>query len=287
MRGLIDPESRELNVCRQCELVDLPRSTWYYRPAGESPRNLALMRQIDEVYLAHPSFGSRMMTAWLRRAGEAVNRKRVQRLMRRMGLEAIYPRPRTGEPAAAHKIYPYLLRHRVVARPDEVWSADITYVPLARGFMYLVAVLDWHSRYVLAWRLSNTLDAAFCIEALEEALGRGRPEIFNTDQGAQFTSRAFTGVLEQAKIQISMDGRGRALDNVFVERLWRTVKYEDVYVRGYETAPDLAAGLSRFFDFYSHARPHSALEYHTPWEVYSAGRRLRRARKSWGEKIPA
>ena len=277
-----------LGVSRQCELLGLPRSTWYYQPADESPENLALMRQIDATYLVHPTFGSRMMAQWLRRTGEKVNRKRIQRLMRLMGLQAIYPRPRTSVPAAEHRIFPYLLRNRVVARPDEVWSADITYLPLAHGFMYLVAILDWHSRYVIAWELSNTLDATFCVSALEQALAFGRPEIFNTDQGAQFTSQAFTGVLEDAGIQISMDGRGRALDNVFVERLWRTLKYEDVYVRGYETVPQLTTGLHRFFDFYGHARPHSALDYRTPWEVYSAGRRShRRTRVAAAPKIPA
>jgi putative transposase len=268
-RTLID-EHGELSVCRQCELIGLPRSTCYYQPAGESPENLALMRRIDETYLAHPSFGSRMMTAWLRREGLLVNRKRVQRLMRRMGLEAIYPRPRTSLPAAQHKIYPYLLRNRLVARPDEVWAADITYVPLRQGFMYLVAILDWHSRYVLSWDLSNTLDAAFCVSALEAALARGQPEIFNTDQGSQFTSRAFTSVLERAGVSISMDGRGRALDNVFIERLWRTVKHDDVYLHDYQTALELAQGLTRFFEFYDWQRPHSALDYHTPAEVYYA-----------------
>ena len=267
-RALIDGQHTELSVCRQCELIGLPRSTWYYQPASESLENLALMRQIDKTYLAYPSFGSRMMTAWLRRAGEVVNRKRVQRLMRLMGLEAIYPRPRTSLPAADHKIYPYLLRNRLVARPDEVWAADITYVPLPGGFMYLVAIMDWHSRYVLAWELSNTLDAAFCTSALEAALAHGQPEIFNTDQGAQFTSRAFTRVLESAGVAISMDGRGRALDNVFVERLWRTVKYDNVYLHDYQTAPDLARGLRGFFHFYDWDRPHSALDYRTPAEVY-------------------
>jgi len=245
------------------------------------------MRQIDEAYLAHPSFGSRMMTAWLNFQGAQVNRKRVQRLMRLMGLEAIYQRPRTSTAAKEHKIYPYLLRNRVVARPDEVWCADITYVPLPAGFMYLVAIMDWHSRYVLSWELSNTLDTEFCITALEAALARGRPTIFNTDQGAQFTSRAFTGVLKRANIAISMDGRGRALDNVFIERLWRTVKYEHVYLRGYETASELAAGLAWYFDFYDHARPHSALDYCTPWTVYSAGRRLVKPRRLSALKIPA
>ena len=259
-----------MSVCRQCELIGLPRSTWYYQPAEESAENLALMRQIDGIYLAHPAFGSRMMTAWLQKRGERVNRKRVRRLMRLMGLEAIYCRPRTSDPAPGHRIYPYLLRDRLVTRPNEAWCADITYVPLLRGFMYLVVILDWYSRYVVSWQLSNTLDAAFCVQALEEALTGGRPEIFNTDQGAQFTSRAFTGVLEQAGIQISMDGRGRALDNVFVERLWRTVKYEDVYVRGYENVPDLTSGLTSFFKFYDHERPHSSLDYRTPAQVYFA-----------------
>jgi putative transposase len=282
----VEPEDLGLSVSRQCELLGLPRSTWYYQPAGESPENLALMRQMDATYLVHPTFGSRMMAQWLRRTGEQVNRKRIQRLMRLMGLQAIYPRPRTSVPAAEHRIFPYLLRNRVVARPDEVWSADITYLPLAHGFMYLVAILDWHSRYVIAWELSNTLDATFCVSALRRALDFGRPEIFNTDQGAQFTSQAFTGVLEDAGIAISMDGRGRALDNVFVERLWRTLKYEDVYIRGYETVPQLTTGLHRFFDFYGHARPHSALDYRTPWEVYSAGRR-RQPRAAAVPRIPA
>jgi len=230
------------------------------------------MRQIDGIYLQHPTFGSRMMTAWLNREGENLNRKRVQRLMRLMGLEAIYQHPRTSDPAAGHRIYPYLLRDFVVSRRDEVWSTDITYVPLARGFMYLVAILDWHSRYVLTWQLSNTLHADFCIAALQSALTERRPRIFNTDQGAQFTSAAFTGVLEEAGVRISMDGRGRALDNVFVERLWRTVKYENVYVRNYETPLELEAGLQSYFQFYNARRPHSALAYRTPAEVYLHGR---------------
>lgn len=265
---MVDPSYKELSVCRQCELIGLPRSTWYYQAASESPENLALMRRIDELYLAHPEFGSRMMVAWLERQKVYVNRKRMRRLMRLMGLQAIYPRPRTSLPDAEHRIYPYLLRNRVVARPNEVWAADITYIPLRSGFMYLVVVLDWHSRYVLAWELSNTLDAAFCVSALATALAHNQPEIFNTDQGAQFTSRTFTEVLEGAGVQISMDGRGRALDNVFVERLWRTVKYDNVYPRGYETAIDLAVGLTDFFEFYGHQRPHSSLGYRTPAEVY-------------------
>jgi putative transposase len=258
-------------------LLDLPRSTYYHGGRGESDENLKLMRLIDEQYLHTPFYGSRGMTQWLIRQGYDVNRKRVQRLMRVMGLEAIYPRRRTSVPAPEHRIYPYLLRNLAIERPDQVWSADITYVPLRRGFMYLVAVLDWHSRYVLSWELSNTLDSSFCVAALEAALTRQQPAIFNTDQGAQFTSQAFTGLLEATGIAISMDGRGRALDNVFIERLWRTVKYENIYLHGYETAVELERGLSSYFDFYRYERLHMALDYQTPWEVYSAGRQIRRA----------
>ncbi len=253
---------------RQCQLLGLNRSTWYYEPVPESAANLALMRRIDEQYLRRPFYGSRRMTAWLRREGEPVNRKRVQRLMRRMGLEAIYPKPRTTLAGAGHKIYPYLLRNVPVTRPNQVWSADITYVPLRRGFLYLTAILDWYSRYVLAWRLSNSLDGDFCLEALDEALARARPEIFNSDQGVQFTSREFTGRLESAAVAISMDGRGRALDNVFVERLWRSVKYEEVYVHDYATGVDCHAGLSAYLTFYCQERLHQALGYRTPAEVY-------------------
>jgi putative transposase len=230
------------------------------------------MRQIDAIHLEYPTFGSRMMTAWLDRQGLSVNRKRVQRLMRLMGLEAIYPRQRTSLPGVGHRIFPYLLRDFVVSENDQVWSADITYIPLARGFMYLVAILDWHSRYVVAWELSNTLHADFCIAALNESLAERRPRIFNTDQGAQFTSAPFRGVLESAGIAISMDGRGRALDNVFIERLWRTVKYENVYVRNYENVIELTKGLRRYFRFYNYERPHSRLDNHPPAEVYFAKR---------------
>jgi putative transposase len=258
-------------------LLDLPRSTYYHAGRGESDENLHLMRLIDEQYLHTPFSGSRGMTQWLIRQGCDVNRKRVQRLMRVMGLQAIYPGKRTSVPSPHHRIYPYLLRNLRIERPDQVWSADITYVPLRRGFMYLVAVLDWHSRYVLSWELSNTLDSGFCVAALAAALESQRPEIFNTDQGAQFTSQAFTGLLEAAEVAISMDGRGRALDNVFIERLWRSVKYENIYLHAYETAAELARGLTSYFDFYRYERLHMALDYQTPWEVYSAGRRVRRA----------
>jgi putative transposase len=246
----------------------------YYEPVPEAPDNLRLMRRIDEQYTARPYYGSRRMTVWLKQHGEAVNRKRVQRLMRLMGLEAIYPKPKLSMAGTGHRIYPYLLRQVSIERPDQVWSTDITYVPLATGFMYLAAVMDWYSRYVIAWRLSNTLDGAFCLDMLEEALGQGQPEIFNTDQGVQFTACAWTGRLESAGVAVSMDGRGRCLDNVFVERLWRSVKYEDVYLKGYETVPDLERGLGQYFPFYNEERPHQALDYRTPRQVYEAdGRR--------------
>jgi putative transposase len=257
-----------LSVRRQCALLGLNRSSFYYAPAGETPEDLRLMRLIDEQYTACPFYGSRRMTAWLIQQGEAVNRKRVQRLMRLMGLEAIYPKPRLSQAGRGHRIYPYLLRGVTIERPDQVWSADITYVPLPTGLMYLAATIDWYSRLVIAWRLSNTLDGSFCLEMLEEALGQGRPEVFNTDQGVQFTAQAFTGRLESAGVAVSMDGRGRCLDNVFVERLWRSVKYEDVYLRGYEAVPQLEEGLGRYFAFYNQERLHQALGYRTPAAVY-------------------
>jgi putative transposase len=259
-----------LSIGRQCELLGLNRSTYYLPPATGSAEDLRLMRRIDEQYLKTPFYGSRRMAVTLSGPGEPVNRKRVQRLMRVMGIEALHPRPRTTIAAGA-KAYPYLLRDRVLTRVDEVWSSDITYVPLRRGFMYLTAVIDWFSRYVLSWRLSNTLDGAFCLEALDEALSRGRPEIFNTDQGSQFTSREYTGRLEGAGVAVSRDGRGRALDNVFVERLWRSVKYEDIYIKDYERVSELESGLTAYFRFYDEDRPHQSLDYRTPGEVYRAG----------------
>jgi putative transposase len=257
-------------VAAQCELLDLSRSTYYYEPARESAENLALMRRIDEQYLKRPFFGSRRMAAELSTEDGPVNRKRVQRLMRTMGIEAIYPRKSTSKPAAGHRVYPYLLRGLVIDRANQVWASDITYVPMERGFMYLVAVMDWYSRYVLSWRLSNTLDAEFCVSALEEALLRGKPEIFNTDQGSQFTSRAFTDVLVANQVAISMDGRGRALDNVFIERLWWSVKYEAVYLKAYAAVADLHEGLARYFEFYDHHRKHQSLGKRTPYEVFEA-----------------
>lgn len=253
---------------RQCELLDLHRSSYYYEPARETEENLHLMRLIDAEYLKHPFYGTRKMTIYLQGQGYRVARKRVQRLMRLMGLEAIYPKPRTSQANAEHKVYPYLLRGVSITTPGQVWSTDITYVPMHRGFMYLVAIIDWFSRYVVSWRLSNTLDGRFCVEALEEALSAWQPEIFNTDQGCQFTSAAFTSVLESAGVRISMDGRGRALDNIFVERLWRTVKYEDIYLKDYTDGQALEVGLGEYFGFYNHERFHQSLNYHTPAQVH-------------------
>jgi putative transposase len=268
LRPLIEAGRPDLSVRRQCELLGLSRSSLYYEPAGETDENLRLMRLIDAEYKAHPFYGSRRMTAWLGRQGEEVNRKRVQRLLRVMGLEAIHPKPRLRVAGRGHRIYPYLLRGMAFERSDQVWSADITYVPMRSGFMYLAATMDWYSRVVIAWRLSNTLDGGFCMEMLEEALGRGRPEVFNTDQGVQFTASSWTSRVESAGTAVSMDGRGRCLDNVFVERLWRAVKYEDVYLRGYEGVPQLEQGLVRYFRFYNEERPHQSLAYRTPWEAY-------------------
>jgi putative transposase len=270
-RALIEVGHAALSVRRQCELLGLNRSSLYYEPAAESAENLRLMRLLDKQYTACPFYGSRRLTAWLIQKGEPVNRKRVQRLLRIMGLEAIYPKPRLSVPGRGHRIYPYLLRGVRIERVDQVWSTDITYVPLPSGFMYLAAVIDWYSRYVLAWRLSNTLDGSFCLEMLDEALGRGRPEVFNTDQGVQFTAEAFTSRLQSAGVAVSMDGRGRCLDNVFVERLWRTVKYENIYLYGYESVGELERGLVQYFPFYNHARLHQALDYQTPAGVYGVG----------------
>lgn len=272
-RGLVEPNVHHLSIVHQCKLLDLNRSTYYLAPAVESDENLRLMRRIDEQYLKTPFYGSRRMTAVLERAGESVNRKRVQRLMRLMGLEGLFPGRRTSIAEPGAKAYPYLLRDRTLTRIDEVWSSDITYVPMRHGFMYLTAVIDWYSRYVLSWRLSNTLDGGFCLEALDEALSRGKPEIFNTDQGSQFTSREYTGRLEDAGVAVSRDGRGRALDNVFVERLWRSVKYEDIYLNDYEQTKELETGLTTYFRFYDEDRPHQSLDYRTPGEVYRAGTR--------------
>ncbi len=263
LRRWIERDHRALSIRRQCALLGIARSSRYYRPCGETVENLSLMRRIDALYTQRPFYGSRKLAELL-----GVNRKRVQRLMRSMGIEAVGPRRRTTHSAAGHRIYPYLLRNLAVVRPDQVWCSDITYIPLRHGFLYLVAIMDWFSRYVLSWRLSNTLEGTFCREALEAALGVSRPEIFNSDQGSQFTAVKFTSHLERCGVAISMDGRGRALDNVFIERLWRSVKYEEVYLREYADGWEAEAGLASYFQFYCQERIHQGLAYRTPAEVY-------------------
>jgi putative transposase len=265
---MIEAGHPDLSIRRQCELIGLNRSTFYYEPATESPLNLLLMRLIDLQYTKTPFYGYPRMTAHLRRTGYQVNRKRVRRLMRLMDIQAVYPRPRTTVAAKNHKVYPYLLRGLEIIRSNQVWCSDITYVPMYYGFMYLVAIMDWFSRYVIAWQLSNTLDGAFCLATLEQALAFGKPKIFNTDQGSQFTAHAFTTRLQEACIRISMDGRGRVADNIFIERLWRTVKYEDLYLKDYATVPALINGLRNYFSFYNNERPHQSLGYQTPAEVH-------------------
>jgi putative transposase len=266
---MIEPKHREISIRRQCQLLALPRSSRYYLAQPESDDDLRLMREIDELHLLYPFFGSRQMTRWLRRQDEQINRKRVRRLMRLLGLEAIYRKPNLSRANAAHRIYPYLLRSLNVTRANQVWATDITYIPVQGGYAYLCAVIDWHSRCVLAWELSNTLDATFCVRALERALAEhGTPEIFNTDQGCQFTSAEFTTVLLAHGIKISMDGKGRCLDNVFVERLWRTVKYEEIYLKSYHTLIDAQTQLDTYFNFYNQHRPHSTHDGATPAEVY-------------------
>ena len=266
---MVDAEHAKISVRRQCDLLGLNRSSYYYQKSTTSSDDLRLMRLIDEQYMRTPFFGSRQMREYLsRQTQQRVNRKCVQRLMRIMGIEAIYPKPRTTCRDPGHQVFPYLLRNLEITRKDQVWSTDITYVPLHEGFMYLVAVMDWHTRYILSWRLSNTLEGYFCIEALEEALSISTPEIFNTDQGSQFTAKSFTSVLKDHGVAISMDGKGRAIDNVFIERLWRTLKYEDIYLNDYETAKQLKAGLKKYMHFYQYQRTHSSLGYRTPAEVY-------------------
>jgi putative transposase len=271
-RALVDRGHGGLSVRRQCELVSIARSGVYRPPRPTKESDLALMRRIDELFMAWPFLGSRRMAQMLATDGQPLNRKRMQRLMRKMGIAALGPKPRTTKPAPGHKIFPYLLRNLAIDRPNQVWAADITYVPIGRGFLYLVAMMDWASRAVLAWRLSNTMDVSFCVGALEEALARfGRPDIFNTDQGSQFTSAAFTGTLARAGVRISMDGRGRWLDNVFIERLWRSLKYEDIYLKGYADGREARTGIGAWFAFYNARRPHQALGNRTPMQVWREG----------------
>ena len=269
---LIDNLNSELSISHQAELIGISRSSIYYEPVVDE-YDLFLKRLIDEQYTLTPFYGSRKMKVILRRNGHEVNRKHVQRLMREMGIEAIYPKPNLSRAHPEHKIYPYLLRDVSMDRKDQVWAADITYIPLSRGFMYLVAIMDWWSRYVLAWQMSTSLDTSFCLEALEKALQFGKPEIFNTDQGSQFTSDAFTGMLKDNGILISMDGRGRCMDNIFIERLWRTVKYENVYLMHYGSVPDGRQGINSYFGLYNDDRPHQALKDQTPAKVYFQGAR--------------
>ena len=262
-------KDNDLPMTRQCVLLSLNRSTVYYRPQDVSEIDLKLMRRIDEMHLKRPFYGSRRIRDWLQDEGHDINRKRVQRLMRQMGIRALYPKPRTSKPGKGHKIYPYLLRDLVIDRPNQVWATDISYITMAKGFVYLVAVIDWYSRKVLSWRLSNSMESDFCVDALEEALSRyGCPDIFNTDQGAQFTSEAFTDVLKEAGIDISMDGKGRWIDNVFVERLWRSVKYEEVYLKAYETVAEARTGIDTYFQFYNSERRHQSMNRQTPDQVY-------------------
>jgi putative transposase len=266
---MVERKLPSLSVRRQCELLRISRSGLYYEPEPMSPDELALMRRIDELHLKHPYYGSRLLAVTLRNEGRDVNRKRVQRLMRLMGIESLAPKPKTSEPHPEHVKYPYLLRGLAISRVNQVWATDITYIPMKAGFVYLVAIMDWYSRRVLSWRLSNTLDTRFCVDALEEALQRfGQPEIFNTDQGAQFTAEEFTTSLRDRGIAISMDGRGRCLDNVFVERLWRSLKYEEVYLHAYDDVTEARAGIGRYLDFYNDERPHQSLGYQTPAAFY-------------------
>ncbi len=270
-RRCIEPGNPKLSIVRQCELIDLSRASYYRGTAvaEESAQNLELMRLIDEEYTRHPFYGTRKMRDWLCQQGHRVNRKRVQRLMRRMGLESVAPKPNTSKAAKGHKTYPYLLRGLEIEGPNQVWCSDLTYIRLAGGFVYLTAVMDWHSRYVLSWEVSVTMQEDFCVSALESALRRhAAPEIFNTDQGVQYTGQAFTGVLRDKGIRISMDGKGRAMDNIMIERLWRSLKYEEIYLKDYESVSELITALRAYFDFYNHERPHQGLGGVTPARVY-------------------
>lgn len=267
-RIMIDINHSRIPIQRQCELLSVNRSSYYYEPVPESKINLALMRLIDEQYTRTPFYGSPRMTCYLRSKGYCVNHKRIERLMRLMDLQAIYPRRNLSLPNLSHKIYPYLLRGLIINFPNQVWCADITYVRMRYGFLYLIAIMDWFSRYVLAWELSNTLDVSFCLEALERALKYRIPGIFNTDQGCQFTSQDFTSILEKNQVRISMDGRGRVFDNIFIERLWRTVKYEEIYLKEYSTGIEAYNSLKKYFQFYNQERFHQSLDYQTPEKVY-------------------
>lgn len=275
----MEPGHKTISLRRQCDLLGLPRSTAYYAPIPETAENLALMKEIDAIYLENPSYGSRSVTALLGNAGWEVNRKRVQRLMGLLGIAGITPKRNLSKPHPGHRVFPYLLRNVAITHPDHVWSTDITYIPMRHGFVYLTAVIDWYSRYVLSWKLSNRLDSSFCLTALDEALTHAKPEVFNTDQGTQFTSEAFVNRLLDRAIAVSMDGRGRALDNVFIERLWKSVKYQEIYLRDYATVADVEEGLRLYFEKYNHERPHQALDNLTPAKVYEWGAAVRSKRR--------
>lgn len=276
-KAMVD-KSHKIPINRQCQILKLNRSSFYYRGREVSDSELALMRQIDEIHTKRPYYGSRRIRDWFEDQGISVNRKRIQRLMRLMGIQALYPKKKTSRPGKGHKVYPYLLRGLDINRSNQVWAADITYIPMAKGFLYLVAIMDWHSRKVLSWRLSNTMDDYFCVEALNEALQcYGKPEIFNTDQGAQFTSESFTGLLKEHDIAISMDGKGRWMDNVFIERLWRSLKYEDVYLKAYDSVAHAKESINNWFNLYNKERRHQSLQRKTPDVVYFHGLSLKNA----------
>lgn len=271
LRSVIEPQNMSISIARQCELLGLSRSSYYYEPATESEENLRYMRLIDEQFLRTPFYGVPRMREYLQGLGYQVNKKRISRLYQIMDLRTIYPKPRTTIMNKEHEIYPYLLNNVKITEPNQVWSTDITYIPMNKGFMYLVAVMDWYSRYVLSWRLSNSMEVGFCLEVLDDALQFGTPKIFNTDQGSQFTSKEFTGKLKSAQVQISMDGKGRAIDNVFIERLWRSVKYEYVYINSPSTGKEIYDGMNKYFSFYNNERKHQGLGYKIPVDIWKCG----------------
>ena len=285
-QAMIDRKGSKLSLVRQCSLLDISRGSVYYRPTPARAGDLGLMALMDRQYMKTPFYGSRRMKVWLTGQGQPVGRDKARRLMRLANLEAVYRRPNTSRPTPEHWVYPYLLRGMTIDAVNQVWTADITYIPMARGFLYLVAIMDWYSRYVLSWRLSNTLEVGFCVEALEEALSKGKPGIFNTDQGSQFTSAAFTGALLERGIQVSMDGKGRYLDNIFVERLWRSIKYEEVYLKAYKDGTEAKQGIGAYLDFYNRDRPHQALGYRTPQEVFQEERSGKRSPDQEADLIP-
>jgi len=269
-KNWIDPENSTLTIEKQLELSGITKSTYYYKTVPESIENLAVMEKIDRIYTDHPYYGSRRMLIELKKSGLLINRKRISRLMKQMGVEAMYQKPNLSKANKVHKKYPYLLRNFTPSAPNQVWSVDITYIPLKTGFLYLVAIIDWYSRYIISWRISNTLDSRFCLEALKEALQSESPEIFNSDQGVQFTSEIFTSVLEKKGVKISMDGKGRAIDNIFIERFWRSLKYEDIYIKRYENGKEASTGIASYIAFYNSRRPHQSLRYRTPLEMHFA-----------------